>query len=42
MLYSSCKNPLVDMVEKNLRIEIEKKVRNDLWDMSIKSQTLGP
>lgn len=28
MLYSSCKNPLVDMVENNLQIEIEKKVRN--------------
>ncbi|XP_010775174.1 twinfilin-1-like [Notothenia coriiceps] len=27
MLYSSCKNPLVDMVEHNLQIEIEKKVR---------------
>uniref|UniRef100_A0A3Q3EGH0 Twinfilin-1 n=1 Tax=Labrus bergylta TaxID=56723 RepID=A0A3Q3EGH0_9LABR len=28
MLYSSCKNPLVDMVERNLQIEIEKKVRH--------------
>lgn len=27
MLYSSCKNPLVDMVENTLQIEIEKKVR---------------
>ncbi|XP_030587054.1 twinfilin-1a [Archocentrus centrarchus] len=26
MLYSSCKNPLVDMVENNLQIEIEKKL----------------
>lgn len=26
MLYSSCKNPLVDMVENNLHLEIEKKV----------------
>lgn len=26
MLYSSCKNPLVDMVENNLEIEIEKKL----------------
>lgn len=26
MLYSSCKNPLVDMVENNLRMEIEKKL----------------
>lgn len=32
MLYSSCKNPLVDMVENNLQIEIEKKVRHCvLW-----------
>lgn len=32
MLYSSCKNPLVDMVENILKIDIEKKVRNDvLW-----------
>lgn len=30
MLYSSCKNPLVDMVENKLKIEIEKKVRNYL------------
>lgn len=29
MLYSSCKNPLVDMVENKLQIEIEKKVRNN-------------
>lgn len=28
MLYSSCKNPLVDMVENKLQIEIAKKVRN--------------
>lgn len=26
MLYSSCKNPLIDTVERNLNIEIEKKV----------------
>uniref|UniRef100_A0A3Q4N3B5 Twinfilin-1 n=1 Tax=Neolamprologus brichardi TaxID=32507 RepID=A0A3Q4N3B5_NEOBR len=26
MLYSSCKNPLVDMVENNLQLEIEKKL----------------
>ncbi|CAL1594398.1 unnamed protein product [Knipowitschia caucasica] len=26
MLYSSCKNPLVDMVENNLKMEIEKKL----------------
>lgn len=31
MLYSSCKNPLVDMVENDFKIEIEKKVRADLW-----------
>lgn len=30
MLYSSCKNPLVDMVENILKIDIEKKVRSDL------------
>ncbi|XP_024912270.1 twinfilin-1a [Cynoglossus semilaevis] len=29
MLYSSCKNPLVDMVENNLHIEIEKKLEID-------------
>lgn len=28
MLYSSCKNPLVDMVENKIQIEIEKKVGN--------------
>ncbi|XP_036962405.1 twinfilin-1a [Acanthopagrus latus] len=32
MLYSSCKNPLVDMVENNLRIEIEKKLEIDNGD----------
>ncbi|KAM3608898.1 uncharacterized protein V6R79_006494 [Siganus canaliculatus] len=32
MLYSSCKNPLVDMVEKNLQIEIEKKLEIDDGD----------
>lgn len=26
MLYSSCKNPLIDTVEKNLGIEVAKKV----------------
>lgn len=26
MLYSSCKNPLIDMVENNLQIEVEKKL----------------
>ncbi|KAE8296083.1 Twinfilin-1 [Larimichthys crocea] len=29
MLYSSCKNPLVDMVENKLQIEIEKKLEID-------------
>lgn len=32
MLYSSCKNPLVDMVENNLKIEIEKKLEIDDGD----------
>ncbi|XP_020501542.2 twinfilin-1a [Labrus bergylta] len=32
MLYSSCKNPLVDMVERNLQIEIEKKLEIDDGD----------
>lgn len=32
MLYSSCKNPLVDMVENNLQIEIEKKLEIDNGD----------
>ncbi|XP_058501904.1 twinfilin-1-like [Solea solea] len=32
MLYSSCKNPLVDMVENNLNIEIEKKLEIDNGD----------
>ncbi|XP_051238379.1 twinfilin-1a [Dicentrarchus labrax] len=32
MLYSSCKNPLVDMVENNLGIEIEKKLEIDNGD----------
>ncbi|KAK9516428.1 hypothetical protein VZT92_024358 [Zoarces viviparus] len=32
MLYSSCKNPLVDMVENNLQIEIEKKLEIDDGD----------
>ncbi|XP_034074609.1 twinfilin-1a [Gymnodraco acuticeps] len=32
MLYSSCKNPLVDMVEHNLQIEIEKKLEIDNGD----------
>ncbi|XP_075998182.1 twinfilin-1-like [Genypterus blacodes] len=32
MLYSSCKNPLVDMVENNLLIEIEKKLEIDNGD----------
>lgn len=30
MLYSSCKNPLIDTVEKNLGIEIAKKVSGDI------------
>lgn len=29
MLYSSCKNNLIDMVETKLQIEIEKKVRDE-------------
>ncbi|KAI1882302.1 hypothetical protein AGOR_G00249280 [Albula goreensis] len=32
MLYSSCKNPLVDMVEGNLNIEIAKKIEIDDGD----------
>ncbi|XP_051916700.1 twinfilin-1-like [Hippocampus zosterae] len=32
MLYSSCKNPLVDMVENQLKIEIEKKLEIDSGD----------
>lgn len=32
MLYSSCKNPLVDMVENKLEIEIEKKLEIDNGD----------
>ncbi|KAM4619551.1 twinfilin-1a [Polymixia lowei] len=32
MLYSSCKNPLVDMVENSLQIEIEKKLEIDNGD----------
>ncbi|KAG7522814.1 twinfilin-1 [Solea senegalensis] len=32
MLYSSCKNPLVDMVENTLNIEIEKKLEIDNGD----------
>ncbi|KAL3061230.1 hypothetical protein OYC64_009428 [Pagothenia borchgrevinki] len=32
MLYSSCKNPLVDMVEHSLQIEIEKKLEIDNGD----------
>ncbi|XP_034031981.1 twinfilin-1a isoform X2 [Thalassophryne amazonica] len=32
MLYSSCKNPLVDMVENKLQIEIEKKLEIDNGD----------
>ncbi|XP_036375909.1 twinfilin-1-like [Megalops cyprinoides] len=32
MLYSSCKNPLVDMVENNLKIEIAKKMEIDNGD----------
>ncbi|XP_028813467.1 twinfilin-1a [Denticeps clupeoides] len=32
MLYSSCKNPLVDMVENNLKMEIEKKLEIDNGD----------
>uniref|UniRef100_A0AAQ4Q6C6 Twinfilin-1 n=1 Tax=Gasterosteus aculeatus aculeatus TaxID=481459 RepID=A0AAQ4Q6C6_GASAC len=32
MLYSSCKNPLVDMVENTLQIEIEKKLEIDNGD----------
>uniref|UniRef100_A0A667WDX3 Twinfilin-1 n=1 Tax=Myripristis murdjan TaxID=586833 RepID=A0A667WDX3_9TELE len=32
MLYSSCKNPLVDMVESKLQIEIEKKLEIDNGD----------
>ncbi|XP_059190357.1 twinfilin-1-like [Centropristis striata] len=32
MLYSSCKGPLVDMVENNLQIEIEKKLEIDNGD----------
>uniref|UniRef100_A0A3B4YNY9 Twinfilin-1 n=1 Tax=Seriola lalandi dorsalis TaxID=1841481 RepID=A0A3B4YNY9_SERLL len=32
MLYSSCKNPLVDMVENNLHIEIEKKLEIENGD----------
>ncbi|KAM9351855.1 twinfilin-1a [Symphorus nematophorus] len=32
MLYSSCKNPLVDMVENSLHIEIEKKLEIDDGD----------
>lgn len=29
MLYSSCKNNLIDMVENKLQLEIEKKVRDE-------------
>ncbi|XP_062374560.1 twinfilin-1b [Sardina pilchardus] len=32
MLYSSCKNPLIETVEKNLRIEIAKKLEIDNGD----------
>ncbi|KAM6985524.1 twinfilin-1b [Aplochiton taeniatus] len=32
MLYSSCKNPLIDTVEKNLRIQIAKKMEIDNGD----------
>ncbi|CAL8375836.1 unnamed protein product [Arctogadus glacialis] len=32
MLYSSCKNPLVDMVENQMQIEIEKKLEIDNGD----------
>uniref|UniRef100_A0A672ZSH4 Twinfilin-1 n=1 Tax=Sphaeramia orbicularis TaxID=375764 RepID=A0A672ZSH4_9TELE len=32
MLYSSCKSPLIDMVENNLHIEIEKKLEIDNGD----------
>ncbi|XP_034443845.1 twinfilin-1a [Hippoglossus hippoglossus] len=32
MLYSSCKNPLVDMVENKMQIEIEKKLEIDNGD----------
>uniref|UniRef100_A0A672JLW2 Twinfilin-1 n=1 Tax=Salarias fasciatus TaxID=181472 RepID=A0A672JLW2_SALFA len=32
MLYSSCKNPLVDMVENKLKIDIEKKLEIDNGD----------
>ncbi|XP_049579459.1 twinfilin-1 [Syngnathus scovelli] len=32
MLYSSCRNPLVDMVENKLKIEIEKKLEIDNGD----------
>ncbi|XP_061772745.1 twinfilin-1-like [Nerophis ophidion] len=32
MLYSSCKNPLVDMVENQLKMEIEKKLEIDNGD----------
>lgn len=31
MLYSSCKNPLIETVENNLRIEIAKKVNMNLF-----------
>ena len=30
MLYSSCKNPLVDMVENQMQMEIEKKVDSQI------------
>nr|XP_055047612.1 twinfilin-1a [Misgurnus anguillicaudatus] len=32
MLYSSCKNPLLDMVEKELQMEVEKKLEIDNGD----------
>ncbi|XP_065133450.1 twinfilin-1a [Paramisgurnus dabryanus] len=32
MLYSSCKNPLLDMVEKKLQMEVEKKLEIDNGD----------
>lgn len=35
MLYSSCKNPLIDTVEKNLGIEIAKKVLHVIYVYSI-------
>lgn len=42
MLYSSCKNPLVDMVENKLQIEIAKKVRNNLTWIKLWSFVISP